>query len=81
MLLTAEENGASGKWDTPPEEWFKDKSEEYLDLHLIPKDKNLWHLDRFDDFIEKRKELILNKFSHLIQKENNNAEQLLPADA
>lgn len=75
MLLTAEENGAGGKWDTPPEEWFIDKPEEYLDLHLIPKDKSLWKLDRFDDFIDKRKELILQKFSHLIQKDDNNAEQ------
>ena len=75
MLLTAKENGAGGKWDTPPEEWFVDKSEEYLSLHLIPKDKSLWKLDSFDDFIKKRKALILQKFSHLIQKESNNAEQ------
>lgn len=74
MLLTAEENGAGGKWDTKPEEWFDDKSEEYLNLHLIPKDKSHWKLERFDDFIETRKKLILQKFSHLIQKETTNAE-------
>jgi hypothetical protein len=74
MLLTAEENGAGGKWDNPPEEWFDDKSEKYLNLHLIPKDKSLWKLERFDDFIETRKGLILQKFSHLIQKETTNAE-------
>lgn len=69
MLLTAEENGAGGKWDKPPEVWFADKSENYLDLHLIPKNKELWKLDRFDDFIKERKSLILNKFSYIIQKE------------
>jgi len=42
---------------------------------LIPEDKKLWKLDRFDDFVEKRKELILNKFSYLIQKDSDNAEQ------
>ncbi len=75
MLLTAEENGAGGKWDKPPEEWFADKSEKYLNLHLIPKNKNLWKLENFDDFIEMRKELILQKFSRLIQKETENIEQ------
>jgi len=30
MLLTAEENGAGDKSDTPPEVWFKDK--DYLKL-------------------------------------------------
>jgi len=81
MLLTAAENGAGGKWDTSPEEWFADKSEEYLDLHLIPKDKNLWKLDKFDKFIEKRKELILKKFSYLIHKDGYNAEPNASPDA
>ena len=35
MLLTAAENGAGGKSDTPPDEWFKDKDAAYLDRHLI----------------------------------------------
>ena len=42
MLLSAVENMNGGKGDKLPEEWFKDKDEEYLDLHLIPKDKDLW---------------------------------------
>lgn len=77
MLLTAEENGAGGKWDTPPEIWFADKSEEYLDLHLIPKEKKLWKLEKFDEFIEKRKELILQKFVNLVQKENHISEPVV----
>ena len=68
MLLTAEENGAGGKRDTPPEVWFADKPESYLDLHLIPKNKGLWNLEHFDDFIDERKKLILNKFKYMIQR-------------
>jgi len=66
MLLTAAENGAGGKSDTPPDEWFKDKGEEYLDRHLIPRDPKLWELDRFEDFIEERKKLINSKFAYLL---------------
>jgi len=72
MLLTAKENGAGGKSDTPPHEWFSERveehGEEYLDLHLIPKDSDLWRLERFEDFIEARKALILNKFSFMLHK-------------
>jgi hypothetical protein len=41
-------------------EYVKDK-EAYMSLHLIPKDESLWHEERFEDFIEKRAELILEK--------------------
>lgn len=68
MLLTADENGAGGKADTLPEEWFKDKSNEYLDLHLIPKNRELWKLENFDGFIAERKKLILKKFDNLLVK-------------
>jgi hypothetical protein len=70
MLLTQQENGAGGKSDTPPEEWFKDKSDDYLDMHLIPKDRELWKLENYEKFIEERKKLIEKKFSYLIIKEN-----------
>jgi hypothetical protein len=68
MLLTAAENGAGGKSDTPPDQWFvgdrgKDK---YLDMHLIPKDPALWKLDRFEDFIDERKKLIREHFKFLL---------------
>lgn len=68
MLLRQEENGAGGKGSTLPIEWFADKSEEYLDLHLIPKDRGLWELERFEEFIKARKELIERKFSYLLIK-------------
>lgn len=66
MLLTREENGAGGKGDTLPEEWFDGKDEDYLDMHLIPPDPSLWKLDRFEDFVVERKKLIASKFAHLL---------------
>jgi uncharacterized protein with ParB-like and HNH nuclease domain len=73
MLLTQAENGAGGKSDTLPEVWFSDKPESYLDMHLIPKNKDLWKIDRFEDFIEERKKLIRDKFSYLLaQKTQDN---------
>jgi len=66
MLLTAAENGAGGKSDIPPDEWFKDKEPAYLDRHLIPPDPALWKLDRFEDFITERKKLIKAKFAYLL---------------
>ncbi len=76
MLLTGEENGFSGKCDKPPSEWFARSrfrslppgtQAEYLRLHLIPTDPSLWALDRYDDFIEARKALIVDKFNYMLQ--------------
>lgn len=66
MLLTAQENGSGGKTDILPEIWFAGKSEDYLDLHLIPKDRSLWQLDNFEKFVEERKKLILEKLKYII---------------
>ena len=68
MLLTAEENGFSGKRDIPPNKWFADKDDAYLEMHLIPKNPDLWELENYEAFIEERKRLILNKFSHIMQR-------------
>lgn len=68
MLLTAQENGASGKTDILPETWFSDKPKEYLELHLIPQNKDLWKLENFELFIEERKKLIEAKFDNIIIK-------------
>jgi hypothetical protein len=72
MLLTAKENGAGGKSDTVPYEWLKAKCDEYgddyLDLHLIPKDEKLWDLENFEHFIEARKALIAEKFNYMLLK-------------
>ncbi|MGQ0510471.1 MAG: GmrSD restriction endonuclease domain-containing protein [Betaproteobacteria bacterium] len=66
MLLSKAENGAGGKWDTLPEEWFAGKDKDYLDKHLIPADPALWKLDRFEDFVAARKDLIREKFKSLL---------------
>jgi hypothetical protein len=68
MLLTTAENGAGGKTDILPDVFFADKSKEYLALHLIPDDPELWKLENYEQFIEARKALILKKFEYLIQK-------------
>lgn len=66
MLLTLKENQMAGKGDILPKDWFKGKSKEYLEMHLIPQDKELWELDRFDDFIKERNKLIVKKIKDLI---------------
>jgi uncharacterized protein with ParB-like and HNH nuclease domain len=68
MLLTAQENGPAGKTDILPEEWFADKSKEYLEQHLIPQNKELWKLENFERFVEERKKLIETKFESIIIK-------------
>ena len=65
MLLSRVENGAGGKANTPPDIWFANKKPEYLEKHLIPRDRSLWHLSRFEDFIAARKQLLLDRFRSL----------------
>ncbi len=66
MLLTREENGAGGKSDILPKEWFASKDDKYLEMHLIPKDKELWELENYEKFIVARKELIKKKLRNYI---------------
>jgi uncharacterized protein with ParB-like and HNH nuclease domain len=68
MLLTREENGSGGKSDKLPKDWFKGKDKEYLKMHLIPENPDLWEMDHFEDFIAARKVLIKDKFKLLISK-------------
>ncbi len=68
MLLTRQENGSSEKSDVPPHEWFANKKQEYLDLHLIPNNPELWQLENYEKFIEEREKLILAKFDYLLNK-------------
>lgn len=66
MLLPANENGAGGKGDMPPDIWLKTKPSELLELHCIPKNKKLWSLENYEKFVDARKELIRERFSHLL---------------
>ncbi|MFY1053218.1 GmrSD restriction endonuclease domain-containing protein, partial [Ectopseudomonas khazarica] len=74
MLLTADENGFDGKCAIPPHEWFDrarfksdEEHEQYLAMHLIPQDPELWKLENFEAFIEARKQLIQDKFSYMLR--------------
>lgn len=76
MLRTADENGFSGKCDTAPDQWFDrvrfasdEEHERYLEMHLIPRDESLWNLERYDEFIEARKALIVQKFAYMLRKD------------
>ncbi|NMG01754.1 DUF262 domain-containing protein [Azoarcus taiwanensis] len=76
MLLTADENGFSGKCDTPPAQWFDrsrfatdEEHKRYLQMHLIPEDPALWALERYDDFIAARRALIKDKFAYMLRKD------------
>ena len=69
MLLTKQENGAGGKSDMLPKEWFADKPDDYLDLHLIPRNRELWEVENYERFVDERTRLILEKFDYLIIKE------------
>jgi hypothetical protein len=73
MLLTQQENGSGGKTDIPPEDWFKNKPVEYLEKHLIPNDPALWKLNRYEDFIAARKQLILDRFKYLLASTSTTA--------
>ncbi len=65
MMLPAHQNGAGDKSDKPLDEWLQDKDDEFLELHCIPKKKSLWRPENFEDFIEARSELILQKFAEM----------------
>lgn len=68
MLLTAAENGPGGKGDRLPSEWFAEKGQSYLDMHLIPDDPELWDIDRYDDFIKARQELLLERLMPILHE-------------
>jgi hypothetical protein len=47
-----------------PGAWFAGKDQSSLDMHLIPNDAELWKLERFEDFIAKRKKLVQHHFAY-----------------
>ena len=70
MILTADENSVGEKGATMPEDWFRDKGGEYLDLHSIPRNESLWKLENFEAFIKTRKEMLINKLSKYLKIDN-----------
>lgn len=81
MLLTADENGFQGKCDVQPKEWFADKSQAYLDMHLIPAPPSLWALENFEKFIAARRRLIISKLRQLITAGDVAADSAAPDPA
>ena len=66
-LLTAKDNGFNGKSGELPETYLARQTPGFFEQHLIPKDPQLWKLENYDGFIEKRKSLILEKFKEYLQ--------------
>jgi len=64
MVLSKDENIIE-KNDMSTEEWLSTKNEEYLDLHYLPKEKHLWELDNFPEFLEERKKILRKKFKEV----------------
>ncbi|MDX1959751.1 MAG: DUF262 domain-containing protein [Leptospiraceae bacterium] len=64
MLLSIQEN-RDEKNAIAPETWFSNKSQGYLELHYIPKDRTLWKLEKFELFLEERKKLIFSKMKDI----------------
>jgi hypothetical protein len=76
MLLTQQENGSGGKSDTLPGEWFAKRVVEepnYLTMHLIPTDPELWKIERFSDFVAERKKLIRQQFAFLLSAQGRSS--------
>ncbi len=63
QLLLAREN--QQKLDKPFNRWISTRDGGFKARHLIPDDPTLWTLERFDDFIEAREELIATRLRQL----------------
>lgn len=61
MVLSKDENVIE-KNKMSPEDWLSTKDKEYLELHSIPENEELWKLDNFPEFIEERKNILSLKF-------------------
>ncbi|MDC6636465.1 hypothetical protein OEZ81_26340, partial [Leclercia adecarboxylata] len=48
---------------------------DFLDRHLIPKDPELWKAENFRQFIEARKDLILERFKPYLQSSQTVGEE------
>jgi hypothetical protein len=69
-LLTAKENGFQGKSGELPETWIPRQVKvdpDFLDRHLIPSNPELWRAANFREFVEARKQLILERFKPYLQ--------------
>jgi hypothetical protein len=63
-LVIGNEN--SGKKDRPLDEWLATRSSEYLKRHLIPSDRSLWCMERFEDFLVERRKLLKARLEYVL---------------
>ncbi|WP_458118689.1 DUF262 domain-containing protein [Mannheimia haemolytica] len=59
------------KNSTPFSEWISDENnvkdkKQYLSMHLIPSDHNLWREEKFESFISERSKLIIDKIKEAL---------------
>lgn len=83
-LLTAKENGFTGKSGQLPEHWLPQQvstDPQFLERHLIPDDPELWKLSNYEQFIEARKALILEKLKPYVQASASVGDEGNVADA
>jgi hypothetical protein len=66
-LVIGDEN--SGKKDRPLDEWLATRSPEYLKRHLIPPDRSLWQMGRFEDFLVERLKLLRARLQQVFSSE------------
>jgi hypothetical protein len=63
QLLLARENVEKGAMSF--EDWIQTRDSSFLQLHLIPDDRNLWSVLRLPEFVEAREELIRKRLARL----------------
>jgi len=56
-----------GLQNTPPKEYLQNFEPDVLQKHFIPTDRNLWIIDNYDDFLDKRIELMWNSISKFMK--------------
>jgi len=63
-LVIGDEN--SGKKHSPLDEWLGTRSPEYLKRHLIPADKSLWHMEKYESFLIERRKLLRARIQQVL---------------
>ncbi|MBA3241232.1 MAG: DUF262 domain-containing protein [Acidobacteria bacterium] len=66
-LVIGSEN--SGKREVPLHKWLATRSPEYKKRHLIPTDKSLWHIERYEDFLIERRKLLRARLQQVFSSE------------
>lgn len=56
VLIKADENSA--KQNRPLAEWVSSRDDKYLERHFIPKDRSLWEIARYEEFLIERQKLL-----------------------